>query len=150
MEEKQVKIVFELEQDEDGWPPAGAESVWAVDLGQDLYRISNIPFFVPLLSMEDIIIAKKEEDNILYYQKTYKHSDHSTLRIMCKDTEQRINFITTIKNEGCEVESIKEYPSLLTIDVPPSSNYTKILKIIKKEVDDYEESCISEHHRNQK
>jgi hypothetical protein len=33
--ERQVKVRFELEQDEDGWPPLGSEGVWATPLGDE-------------------------------------------------------------------------------------------------------------------
>lgn len=44
-----VKIRFELEPDDDGWPPVGGESLWAFDLGHDRYRLDNTPWFVRAL-----------------------------------------------------------------------------------------------------
>ncbi len=40
-----VKIVFELQQDEDGYPPVTRESLWATPTDGGLYRLDNIPFF---------------------------------------------------------------------------------------------------------
>ncbi|WP_323136453.1 hypothetical protein [Streptomyces sp. NBC_01446] len=35
-----------MEIDEDGWPPASVESLWAVDLGDERVRLDNTPWFV--------------------------------------------------------------------------------------------------------
>lgn len=43
--EHRVKILFELEQDEDGYPPASTETLWASRAGDGLFKIDNIPFF---------------------------------------------------------------------------------------------------------
>jgi hypothetical protein len=37
-----VKVLFDLEQDEDGYPPAAAETLWAVQVGDGLFQIDNI------------------------------------------------------------------------------------------------------------
>ncbi|MEV6281360.1 hypothetical protein [Kribbella sp. NPDC051770] len=36
-----VKVRFELEPDEDGWPPASSEGLWAVPVGEDRVRLDN-------------------------------------------------------------------------------------------------------------
>ena len=43
----QVKILFQLTQDEDGYPPIQVEGVWALSApdGADGYLIDNVPFF---------------------------------------------------------------------------------------------------------
>jgi hypothetical protein len=40
-----ARVRFRLEQDEDGWPPAESEGLWAVPLGGNAYRIDNTPWF---------------------------------------------------------------------------------------------------------
>lgn len=36
-----VKVHFRMDVDEDGWPPASVESLWAVDLGDGTVRLDN-------------------------------------------------------------------------------------------------------------
>ncbi|MFJ3221626.1 hypothetical protein ACIPLC_37650 [Kitasatospora sp. NPDC086801] len=38
-----VKVHFRMEIDEDGWPPASVESLWAVDLGDGTVRLDFRP-----------------------------------------------------------------------------------------------------------
>ena len=44
--QKYFKIVFSLVPDEDGYPPVASESLWAVNVADDEYRLDNIPFHV--------------------------------------------------------------------------------------------------------
>jgi hypothetical protein len=46
-QEPSAHVIFELTVDEDGWPPAASERVWALHLGGNEYRIDNPPWFVP-------------------------------------------------------------------------------------------------------
>jgi hypothetical protein len=41
-----VKVHFRLEIEND-WPPAGVESLWAIDRGNGEVELANTPFFVP-------------------------------------------------------------------------------------------------------
>lgn len=60
-EEHYVKIIIPLEQDEDGYPPAGSERLWAVQVGEGLFRVANIPFFTRGIGLGDIVSAVPEE-----------------------------------------------------------------------------------------
>ena len=49
------------------------ETMWAeaVDAEKNLYKIDNIPFYVPLLSSGDIVFAEYDEDqSMLMYRET--------------------------------------------------------------------------------
>jgi hypothetical protein len=48
---RMVKIAFKLEQDEDGYPPAEVETVWAQE-DNGYYIIANVPFFAMGVSYE--------------------------------------------------------------------------------------------------
>lgn len=47
-----VKVVVALEQDEDDYPPATYENLWARPVEAKLYKIDNIPFFAMGISLE--------------------------------------------------------------------------------------------------
>ena len=53
--ERYVKLLFPLEQDEDGYPPAAAETLWAVREGEGLFRLDNIPIFATGVALGDIV-----------------------------------------------------------------------------------------------
>jgi hypothetical protein len=77
-------VVFELEVDEDGWPPVGGERVWAFDLGDDLYRIDNVPWFVRDLAVGDVVVAVPPgPENHPVFRRIHTRSEHLTIRIIC-------------------------------------------------------------------
>jgi hypothetical protein len=61
-----VKVCFRLEQDEDGWPPAGSEGLWAAPLGGDVYRIDNTPWFARNVAADDVFLAEPDADGCLW------------------------------------------------------------------------------------
>ena len=52
------RIQFRLTLDEDGYPPASGETLWATALGDGTYRIDNIPFFATGVSLGDVVEAE--------------------------------------------------------------------------------------------
>lgn len=52
--DEMVKVVFKLEKDEDDYPPADYESVWALPVGEGLFQIDNIPFFATEIALGDV------------------------------------------------------------------------------------------------
>ncbi|MFY2561717.1 DUF4265 domain-containing protein [Corallococcus terminator] len=71
-----VKVLFGLEQDEDCYPPAVAETPWAVRVGDGLFQLDNIPFFVRGLAVNDIVLATPEE-GVFRYKEVVQPSGHS-------------------------------------------------------------------------
>lgn len=71
-------VVVELDV-ADGWPPVGAERVWAHSLGADRYVIDNPPWFVPDLAVGDIVRAVPPDPRAHpVFQELLHRSDHVT------------------------------------------------------------------------
>jgi hypothetical protein len=79
--EQYVKVLFELEQDEDGYPPASAETLWAIKVGEGLFQIDNIPFFAYGIAVNDIVSATPEE-GVFRYKEVVRPSGHSSHRVV--------------------------------------------------------------------
>jgi hypothetical protein len=79
-----VKLLFELEQDEDGYPPASAETLWALKVGESLFKIDNIPFFALGVAVNDIVSAVPEE-SVFRFKEVVHPSGHSTIRVIVYD-----------------------------------------------------------------
>lgn len=78
---KQAKIEFELEQDEDGYPPLRYERLWATPRPDGLYSIDSIPFFVVGISADDVVEAD-DIDGALRFRKLVRASGNSTFRVV--------------------------------------------------------------------
>lgn len=118
------KIIFRLERDSDGYPPADRERVWAESLGEGKYRIDNIPFFTYGISCDDIVEAELVDGEMLFKQ-VLQPSGHTKVRVYVFNP----NDVATIRNEfkafGCESEGSR-LPKLFSLDIPASVEYSKI------------------------
>jgi len=78
-----ARVVFPLAQ-EDGWRPVGSERLWALPLGENRYRIDNVPWFVRDLAVGDVVIAKSEDrGSHPVFAELVQRSDHVTVRLIC-------------------------------------------------------------------
>jgi hypothetical protein len=146
MSERYVKIFFELEQDEDGYPPASVESLWALPVGAGLFKLDNIPFFATGVAVDDIISAE-EEGGVLRYKEVVRPSAHSTLRVIVYDEAEVAQVRSRFKEMGCSTE-LSHIPGLIAIDVPPTVSLEALKPILEEgraqERWDYEEACLAD------
>jgi hypothetical protein len=138
-----VKIVFEIERDEDGYPPEKYESIWASELGGKLYKIDNIPFFVRGVCCEDVVTATIC-DGELRFQTVVRRSENSTVRLIIYDLNEVEAVRSRIRALGCDVEGTG-IPGLLAVNVPRTA-MLETMRFIKSGFDqnlwDYEEGCL--------
>lgn len=119
-----VKVIFNLKRDEDGYPPADVESLWAEDLGDSTYKIDNIPFYVRNISVGDVVDVNNV-DGILCFRTIVRHSLHSTYRILIGSANDFEKIRADLNSLGCSVEK-SHLPSLASIDVPPQCDAKSI------------------------
>ncbi|MDY7233259.1 DUF4265 domain-containing protein [Hyalangium rubrum] len=139
-----VKVLCDLEQDEDGYPPATAETLWAIRVGNGLFQIDNIPFFVHGIAVNDIVSATPEE-GVFRYKEVVQPSGHGTIRLIVSETSDVQAVRDLFRQLGCSSE-LSHLPHVIAVDVPPSVS----LQELKKELDagqdqdrwGYEEACL--------
>jgi hypothetical protein len=83
---RQAKVHFRLTQDQDGYPPAAVESVWA-EAGEDAqeYKIDNVPFFSREATLGDIVKVRSDIDGHLWFDALLRPSGNSLIRIVFFD-----------------------------------------------------------------
>jgi hypothetical protein len=148
MKNKHIKIFFELNQEND-WPPYAVESMWGVHLDKDLYQLDNTPFYIRGVSYKDIVIAIKDTEGILQFQKISKESGHSTIRVYLFNELDEELFIKQVNNLNCSIEKFDSH--FFAIDIPPEIKLKCILDFLKNKekenILEYEEGCLSNHHK---
>src|SRR6202035_5372387 len=77
-----VRVEFQLDHDDDGWPPATTERLWAVPLGEGLVRIDNIPWFVRNIAFGDIVQTRTDPDGGLWAAERIQWSGHCTICVV--------------------------------------------------------------------
>ncbi|HEX5747468.1 MAG TPA: DUF4265 domain-containing protein [Archangium sp.] len=144
--DQHVKILFHLEQDEDGYPPANAETLWATTVGEGLYKIDNIPFFATGIAVDDIVSAELDADQLLYKDVVHP-SGHSTVRVVVYGHDELPEVHGLFKQLGCSTEQ-SHLRGLVALDVPPSVSWDELKRILDegREQDrwDYEEACLAQ------
>jgi hypothetical protein len=141
-----VKVVVALEKDEDDYPPADYENLWAVPVGEGLFRIDNIPFFAQSIALGDIVAASPEE-GLLRFKGVVQPSGHSTVRLIIYDEPEVPKILEHFNQLGCESER-SHIPGLIALDVPTSISWS----VIQRELEaghaqarwDYEEACLGQ------
>jgi hypothetical protein len=130
------------------------ETLWAIEIDSNkgFYQIDNIPFYVPSISSDDIVIAEFDEnEQYLIFKEVIEYSGNSVIQIIQTAIEKENNHIVNNFLElGCQSEGLNE--NYFTIEIPKSINY----EFIKNELDkleeygkiSYSESCLSDKHKN--
>jgi hypothetical protein len=139
-----VKLVVRLQQDDEGYPPAASESMWAEDIGGGTFRIDNIPFFATDLSLDDLVRAQRVGEDLTLTD-TVSRSGHSTIRMVFFDRQQVAIVRAALHALGCKTE-LSHLPSLVAIDVPPDVAIQEVRDhlddLSSKGVLDYEEAAM--------
>ena len=133
-EEKQQKVLFRLERDENGYPPDEWESLWAYGLGGDLFRIDNIPFFVRGISSEDVVVVERTGDE-LHFKGLVHPSTNSVFRLYVSDPTQVQSLRDALRNLQVESE-LSHIPELVAVEVPGTVAIEPVLKLFMSGVNE--------------
>lgn len=116
-------------------PDVGYENLWATDIGNGLYRIESVPFFVYGISVGDIVSAKPDADGRLEFVAVESTSKNRTLRARAEGfavTDQKgKNLTEKLDSLGCKTETLK--PRVIAISVPPEVNLQAVTSLLNSE-----------------
>ena len=140
---ERVKIAFRLVRDEDDYPPADWEYLWAIPRAE-YFELDNIPFFAKGVAAGDLVAAQHNNDQLVF-DRVIQPGGHSTIRVIMFDLDQKAAVRNELAQLGCETEG-SHLPKLFAVDVPPEVVYTEIVNLLaskaRKDILDYEEAAI--------
>jgi hypothetical protein len=119
-----VKVVFDVPE-KDGLVYK-TESLWAEPVGNDQYRLRNVPFLAFGFSEQDIVTARENEGR-LAVSGVAARGGHSTYRLVLpEDTteEQFLKAWVPLRELGCTYERANRRS--VAIDVPPGSDIYEV------------------------
>ena len=122
------RIRFDLEADEDGHPPVGAEYVWCSSTPQGTYVVDNIPFYVRDVSLGDEIttdLANGEES----FKAVVRKSANTTVRVFVKDLENIQRYREELNRLGCVTE-LSHIPGMFSVSMPPEAKVAEALAML--------------------
>lgn len=150
---KMAKIGFKLERDQDNYPPADWEWLWASRVSAYTFKIDNIPFFAKLISYGDVVEVEQTNTGLVF-NALIQPSGHSTVRVIVhrrgRNDEQLQAAVEEVKvamrDMGCNVEK-SHILGLIAVDVPPEVNYHSIAEFLSQKEREgllgYEEACLA-------
>jgi hypothetical protein len=140
----QVKILFSLTQDSDGYPPVSVESVWAIALPSGTFVRDNSPFFAREATLGDEVEASSNDDG-LWFSRLRTSSGSSLLRVVIFDATRTDELLRRLGILGCVMERYEDR-KLIAVSVPSSVSLDAILVYLRAESLhgwlDYEEAIL--------
>lgn len=100
-----VKIGFQLEIEEDGFPPVSVETLNGRLISETTVELDNTPFFAEGVAAGDILRFNKIRDSeILEYEHVVQASGNKSISIILIDEECKENIYQKLKGFGCYCE----------------------------------------------
>jgi Domain of unknown function (DUF4265) len=144
MTSDRVKILFTVEQDENGPPSVTCEQIWCVPMGQDRYVVDNIPFYARDISLGDEIQTEMR-DSDRWFAKLLKPLGNTTVRAFARNQTFGPLLIPRLRAFGGQAEKM-EGIHLVAISFPPSADLISALDFLDRETESgnvaFEESSV--------
>ncbi|MGW4125827.1 DUF4265 domain-containing protein [Nocardia sp. NPDC004711] len=147
-----VRVHFDLEVDEDGWPPVGTESMWALPSTEPgLVELANTPWFVRGLAIGDIIRVAADSAGLLRMTEHVSWSGSCTIRVipyrsgpLAGDLQQVID---TFASLGANYEGLQQY-GMVALSIPTHADLSAVKRLLRQGERDgwwaYDEGCIGD------
>lgn len=111
----------------------GGESMWAVELGDDLFELRNVPFHSYGLNFGDVVRAipdrPDEKPRVL---EVVRPSGHQTLRVVFLDDltndAQRLEHLRSLARFGATYEGRSR--SLFAVDIEPDGDVNAVRDVL--------------------
>ena len=144
-----IFISFDLEIEEDGWPPISTEILQALPLGNGKAQIDNTPFFITSIALGDVVKVSKP-DGMKYFRcdELIEEGGNYALSIILRDHQSQDELILLLS----EKEYFYEYgefgnTKMYAVSVNEEKAFNKIKvqldKLEAREVISYAELCIA-------
>jgi len=131
MSEDFIKVQFELEQDDEGYPPVKYEGLWCVN-HRTYCVVNNSPVFAEGISVGDEIVTKTR-DGILLFDRVTKKSGNSNVVVFLDDVSQGEELRAGLDKFGCRSESapVPSGPALVAVFVPADARYEEFIEFLE-------------------
>jgi hypothetical protein len=124
------RVIFSLERG--AGHGYATETLWAERIGEDRFRLRNVPFFAVGVSAEDVVVARKKAGYFVFDRVSIR-GGHLTYRITCSETASRDAIGRAwepLEALGCTYE--QGQGRLRAIDVPSYADIEKVLGLLEQ------------------
>ena len=108
----------------------GGESMWALPLGSDRYRIENVPFYAYDLNYHDVVEARPSAPDLKpSVLKVLERSGHRTIRVMYQDIvseNDRMTYLASLRDMHVFFERCKA--RYFALDLEPEADVDEVCR----------------------
>lgn len=106
----------------------GGESFWATPLGNDLYRLENVPFYAYGLNFHDVVKATSDSDELIpEIRELVESSGHRTFRVFFDksiDKQNQEKILDSLRELSISYERANDI--YLSLDMQANGNYQAV------------------------
>lgn len=128
--EPNAKVLFRVDREDES---ADVETLWAFDLGDDVYRLDNSPFFAYSVSWKDEVYAPFDMvEGFPVFQRVHTKSGNRTIRLILDPPFHPGNSTDTLLQRLLEMDCSYESAtrSLFAVTVPPESDFSGVVDLL--------------------
>lgn len=145
-----VKIWFRFVPRE-GWLPHDTEGLWAVGVGPDVARISNVPFLQDGVAEGDVVRFMTDPDGVRWATERVEASGNCTLRVLPIPSGPLGRSAQAVHDRlapfGLGGESFSEDLPLVAVTVPADADFLRLKAVlVQGEAEgwwQFEEACVT-------
>jgi hypothetical protein len=146
--DERIRVRFVLEQDDEGWPPAASEDIWAVPISPEVARVDSIPWFVQNIALDDLIGVRSVGEGRATYAEKLRWSGNCTIRIVPLADGPAAGIrelVDLLSPYNVEIEIVEQF-GIVAANVRSSVNVVALKKLLdqgeRRGIWSYEEGCV--------
>ena len=124
----EVKVRFELEILEDGFPPIGVETLNATMIDENIVELDNTPFFAKSVAAGDLLkVSKTSSEHILQFESVLSRRGNKSIAIIFIDDTCKEDVYQYFKSHGCYCEYGEFHDfNMLAVSIESGLDYSKL------------------------
>jgi hypothetical protein len=132
-----TKVIFDLEVNEEGFPPISSEALHATPSEEGGFVIDNTPFFVQGIAAGDRVAATPIPGAGAKYRfaRVLASSSNKAISIIFLDPEIKQSVLEDLKSRGCYCEYGEFHKpgelDMLAVSVPESCDYDAVFEYLR-------------------
>ncbi|MFJ7006670.1 DUF4265 domain-containing protein [Pseudomonas putida] len=117
-------VLWRLEQDAQGYPPASVEGLWAKPTATG-YQVDSIPFYAYGIAPGDTICIREDGEQS-WFEALLQSGGASVFRVLVKAAGDLEQVRIALEDFGCPCE-VEKAVRMLAVEVPPARSLDTLL-----------------------
>ena len=123
-----VRVRFNLEIEEDGFPPISVELLHARIVDGDTVEIDNTPFFAKSVAAGDIVACSRTgSEGVLQFERVVTESGNKAISIIFVDDDCKEDVYQHLRSSGhyCEYGEFADF-NMLAVSIAKDADYSTL------------------------